>query len=80
MLCGELMLEVDRKLGMMIMCDRTLYNHRSVWYVVRGAIALFYSDIAIRTIIGLFGISCEGRSLFMRDRAIAIRAIIALEW
>ncbi|MEG4171858.1 hypothetical protein [Microcoleus sp. S13_C3] len=39
MLCGEVMREVERKLGMMIMCDRTLYNHRSVWYLVRVAIA-----------------------------------------
>jgi hypothetical protein len=40
-------------------------------YLLRGAIAL-------GTIIVLFGSWCEGRSLLMRDRAIATRTIIAL--
>ncbi|MEG4211623.1 hypothetical protein [Microcoleus sp. S13_B4] len=47
MLWGEFMRKVDRELAMMIMCDRTLSNNRSVWYLVRGAIALFLTQASL---------------------------------
>jgi hypothetical protein len=47
---------------------------RSGWKNLRRAIDLFNSSIALGAIIAVFGICCEGRSLFLTQASLPVES------